>query len=152
MSKNYMEGARVALDPTRAAALVGKCLLVMSNHSSDRDDDTVDDFTTLDEYDGSGYTAGHGGAGRKTVTLSAVRDDANEKVNLQASGTVTWTTLGATPGTRSITGVLVIWQGTSDDTDAYPVRLYDMGPSVPGGADLEITFTNNNLIEVTIGT
>lgn len=132
----HMEGLKRLIDPTRSAAATVKATLVMSNTTSDTEQDVadVDAFTTLDECDATGYTWGHGGDGRQTLTVATTRDDSNDEIELQissGSGTTTWTLTGAP--TRQVTGVLILIAGTSDDTDAYPIKYEEVtGPSGAG--------------------
>lgn len=133
-----MEGLKRLVDPARSAASVVKAILVMTNTTTDteRDVANVGAFTTLDEYDGSNYTGGHGGSGRKTLTVSVTRDDTNDEIELQISGsTTTWTNIGAsTPGTRSIQGILIAIEGSASDATAYPIKFEEFAsPIVPAG-------------------
>ncbi len=95
-----------------------KAMLVMTNSSSgssaDRDFDTISSITTLDEFVATGYTGGHGGAGRRALASKAhVVDDANDRAEFDFDD-ITWTALGS--ASRSIEGALIFKENTSDGT------------------------------------
>lgn len=123
-----------------------KLVLIMSNSELEtaqeaaRDRDTVDAITPLDEMNGSGFTWGHGNTGRKTVTMTGEVDDTNDLGSMESvTGTYTWASLGA--GSRSVTGVLVIVEGTTNDTDALWIGYYQFAvPRPADGSDFVVNF------------
>lgn len=123
-----------------------KAILVMTNTTAG-DDRTIQYVSgvTLDEFDGSGYTAGHGNAGRLTLTLTAGVDTTDHKGTLaQTNNYLEWTSLGN--GTRQIAGCLWCKEGTDDDTDAEIVRYYELATPVdPGGVNFRFTFASSVL-------
>ena len=127
-----------------------KALLVMTNTTADTDidADTVGAIGTLDEFDGSGYTAGHGNSGRKTLALTAAVDDTNDRGELtEDAGSTTWSSISA--GTRDIQGVLLIREGTSDDTDAIPIGFFEFSSAyTPNGGDLTVNWDSEGVFQV----
>jgi hypothetical protein len=81
-----------------------------------------------DEFAGSGYTGGYGGAGRKAVTGAVIT--VNEAV--EPHGTVrldfddvSWASLDDAIGV-----VLLVKKGTTDDTDAVLIAAWDVDPDL----------------------
>lgn len=102
----------------------------------------VGSFTTLDEFDGSGYTGAFAGAGRialanQTATFSA----AGKRTQLDADD-ISWTSLGA--GTRQVKGLLVFFQpnGAATDADNIPVAWID---SISGGQSFPFATSGGNV-------
>lgn len=124
-----------------------KCALVMTDTSADTETtvDNVDALTLLDEFDGSGYTGAHGGAGRKTLANVTVSDDGTT-MTFDNTADLTWTTLGA--GTRSITGVLIFKEGTADDTDAIPIAYLEVADTAANGGDITIAFNASGILSI----
>lgn len=89
--------------------------------SAGRDAATVSAIT-LDEYDGSGYTAGF--AGRPTLAGGTVIEDAAGNRAAFDANDLTIANLGA--GTRNCIGVLIAIKKTSD-TDSVPLAWIDEG-------------------------
>jgi hypothetical protein len=116
-----------------------KVMLVMTNSTSgssaDRDFDTIGSITTLDEFNGSGYTGGHGGADRKTLgSKTMLVDDGNDRGEFDFADVV-WTALGS--AVRSIEGALVFKENTSDG-DSVPL-FYIKWPSPIAATGGDIT-------------
>lgn len=123
-----------------------KCLLVMSNALYDIDDDTLDDITTLDEFDGANYTGGHGGAGRKTLTVTVAVDDTNNRGEVTISGNATtWTALGA--GTRDIAGAIIFEEGAGEST-SVPVCFVDFTDVTANGGDFTINWSSEGFLQL----
>ena len=114
-----------------------RILLLMSNTTADTEKDkaTVSAFTTLDEYDGSGYSAG----GIPFTGELLTEDNVGHKAVLDADN-VTFTAIGA--GTRSCVGALVIAYSGSVAA-SVPVAYFDTGgfPFVGNGSN--VTFQVN---------
>lgn len=118
-----------------------KAILVMTNTTADTeiDSDTVDDISTLDEMDGSGFTWGHGNDGRKTLSITVSTDDSNDRGDANAGASTTWASLGA--GTRSVQGVLLAKEGPTNDTDAVPIVYLDFAaPVAANGQDFVVNW------------
>jgi len=128
-----------------------KVMLVMSNTTVDTETskDVVgggSGFTTLDEFDGSGYTGGFGGAGRKTLSNKSVSDDGT---TFTFDNTVdpTWTALGA--GSRQIDGALIFRAGSADDTDAVPIAFLDATNLTTNGSDVTLNLSASGILSFT---
>lgn len=125
-----------------------KAVLVMTNTTADTeiDADTVSAITTLDEYDGSGFTWGHGNTGRKTVGSKTVTvDDTDDEGVFDSTADITWSSLGA--GTRANQGMLLIREGTTNDTDAIPIAFFDASFTGNGG-DVTIQFNAEGILNL----
>lgn len=133
------------------AAETIKCTLLMTNTTADTEEDaaTVSAFSTLDEMDGSGFTWGHGNTGRKTLTITPTHDTTNNRAEFTVSGgSTTWASLGA--GTRSVQGALIFSEGTSDDTDAYPIAWVEFSsPFTANGTDFTINWDSEGVFHIT---
>jgi hypothetical protein len=126
-----------------------KMTLLMTNTTADteQDADDVDDFTTLDECDAGGaFTWGHGGNGRKTVTITATRSAGQTQINIPA-GSTTWLSLPLGGSGRSIAGALLFSEGSADDTDAYPIAWLEFtSPVAANGTDFTITWSGGEVV------
>lgn len=102
--------------------------------------DFVDDITTLDEMDGSGYV-------RKALATEAVnRDDANNRAEFDADDVV-WTALGA--GTRAMQGALV-FKFVTDDTASIPIAWIEFSsPVTADGTDFTIQWNAEGILQLT---
>lgn len=101
-------------------------------------------FTTLDEFDGSGYAGGFAGAGRLALASQAVALDTTGKRTQGQStpNTFAWTTLGA--GTRQVKALLLIFQpnGATTDADVIPAAYID---SISGGQSFPFATSGGNV-------
>ena len=91
-------------------------MFLMTNTTADTENDgiqAISDITTLDEFDGSGYSAGGFALDNEAVTV----DDANDRSEFDADDEDCGA-LGA--GTRSIAGVLV-YKFVTDNDDSIPI-------------------------------
>lgn len=123
-----------------------------SAYSYDPDDEFVDAGGGNDPVDaelsGTGYVAGHGNAGRQLVSvISLVVDDANDRLEVQASLDNTWSSINA----GTIQAAIVFREGTSDDTDALLIAYVDSAnPSFPVttvGQDFTIDWSAEGVIQ-----
>lgn len=124
-----------ALGLLNSTVLTGdlRAALVMTNTTADTDEDAefMDDFGTLDEYDGSAYA-------RVALTSEAFAvDTANDRFKF-SNGSVTFSTLGA--GTREAQA-MIIYLHVADDTDSKPLFYIEPGgfPVAGNGNDLVLT-------------
>ena len=119
-----------------------RVLIVMTNTTLDTEEDKtfIDQFTTLDEFDGANYA-------RKELANEAVtNDDANDRGEFDADD-VTWTALGA--GTRSAAG-LVIYKHVNDDSDSIPICWIDDDcPFIPNGGDIVAQWNAEGILQLT---
>lgn len=129
---------QLGLGAVNITALSYRAVLLMTNTTADteRNPTNVGSFTTLDEFNGSGYTAG----GLPLTGVTWTKDAANDRSIFDADDPY-WAALGA--GSRSIAGCLiVIWQGSLAASN--PVAWLD-GPTFPYAA-------NGNALRVIVPT
>jgi len=126
-----------------------KVTLLMTNTTADTEQDvaTVSALATLDECDAGGaFTWGHGGNGRKTVTITATRSAGQTQINIPA-GSTTWTALPLGASGRSIAGVLLFSEGAADDTTAYPIAWLEFtSPVAANGTDFTVTWSGGEVV------
>ncbi len=123
-----------------------KVMLVAVGYVADRDDDYVDESGANDpidhEYDGSGYTGGWGGSGRKTLASKTITvDKANDRSDFDAAD-VLWSSIGPAGAAGDPTQLLTFEPGTSDDTDARLICHSDFSVTTNGG---DVTAQINDL-------
>lgn len=102
-----------------------RMLLVMTNTTIDTQEDiaTFADVTTLDEFDGSGYTS----PGVAMTTEAVQQDDVNNRGEFH-SDNVAFGALGA--GTRQIQAY-VIYKFNTTLADSQPLIYSDSAPQLP---------------------
>lgn len=122
-------------------------MLVGSSYSANKDDDFVDEGGVNEPIDeelsGTGYVAGHGNSGRKTLASKTVTvDKTNDRVTIDAAD-VSWTGIDAGTATQAV----VHRQGTSNDTDAILMFHIDGGdfPIVTNGGDVTIVWASTGI-------
>ncbi len=136
----------------RGAVGLGTCnckvLLVMTNTTADTDQDAqlLNNITTLDEFDGSGYTKG--GSALASQVLS--EDDPNDRGEFTANA-LTFATLGA--GTRQIQGALLYGcsGGAISTGNSLAIAFIDTGgfPISANGGDITITWNAEGILQAT---
>ena len=118
-----------------------RMVLLSTNTTADTENDTintVNDFTTLDEFDGAGYS-------RHTFTTEAVNlDDANDRAEFDAEDAA----LGAvSAGTRSVQGCLII-KFVTNDTDNIPIAWLEFAANkTPDGSSFTVQWDAEGLIQ-----
>ena len=122
-----------------------RAMLVMTNTTADTENTktTISGFTTLDEFDGAGYT-------RQALTGESVGADNTNNRGEFTADTFTFTNLSA--GTRSIAGV-VLFRYITTDADHIPIAYIDTSGSVtfpitPTGGSLIIAANAEGFIQV----
>jgi len=123
--------------------------LSTSTHVPNRDDDFLDiagstDFTA-GELTGTGYTAGFGGAGRKTLASKTITvDKTNDRAEFDCAD-ITWTAISA--GTAAQATVL---KEITNDAASKTIANIDSGgfPVVTNGGDLTIQVNVEGLIQL----
>lgn len=123
-----------------------RLILVKSGHTSANTDEFVGDFADLDECDGTGYTPGPGGTGRKALgSKSWGLDVPNERAEMQGAS-FTWASLGDDAG-PGVAAILYKHISDSDDTLNPAIAYFDEGgfpfpfsadTPTPAGFTLEI--------------
>lgn len=121
-----------------------RVMLCMSNTTADTERNVTNlaGFTTLDEYDGTGYARIDLGAA--TVTLDA----ANSRIEVDyADGT-----FGATvaAGTRQWVGLLFYVHVDGTTANDYPVAWKDLTPNNGNGGAVNLTINAEGALQVTI--
>lgn len=121
-----------------------RAMLVMTNTTADTDQDagTISAITTLDEYDGSGYA-------RAALTQSVVRDDANNRAELDANDFSFGATVGA--GTRQAAGMVIYRYVDGTAANDLPIAYIDTGgfPFAGNGGAINVTVNAEGLLQVT---
>jgi hypothetical protein len=123
-----------------------RLMLCMSNTTADTDQDagTISAITTLDEYDGAGYS-------RPQLASQVVnRDDANNRAEVSATSPVSF---GATvaAGTRQAVGCMVYRHVDGTAANDQPIAWIDTGgfPLNGGGGPFQLAINAEGLLQVT---
>lgn len=114
---------------TVAAAGDLKVMLVNSSYTPDRDHDTVSQ-AVAGEISATGYTGGHGGAGRKAVANGAFSlDKSNDRSEFDTDDPPAWSPLGGASN-DTIDAVILFYEKTSD-ADSRLVYYIDQVTGYP---------------------
>lgn len=136
----YNSGLRDSLDGT--VSLVSdtiKAILVTSAYTPDPDHAFASSLTN--ELSGGNYTAGFGGAGRKTLASKAwATDNANNRVTFTFAG-ITWTALGSAAGNPKY---MILVKEITNDAATRLVAFLDLGTVITNGSDVTITPDGTN--------
>jgi len=126
-------------------------MLVTASYVANVDHDFVDEAGANDPIDheltGTGYTAGHGNSGRKTLAAKAFStDDANDRGEFDDTADITWTAI--TAGTAA--AAIIHRVGTADDTTALLIAYIDTGgfPVVTNGGDFTIQWNAEGILQL----
>ncbi len=126
-----------------------KIMLVTSSYVANADHDFVDEAGANDPIDhelsGTGYTAGFGGSGRKTLSSkTATEDDANDRAEFDDGADITWTAIDA--GTAA---AAILYKHNTADTDSVLIAYIDTGgfPVVTNGGDLTIQWNAEGILQ-----
>lgn len=126
-----------------------KIMLVTSSYVADPDNDFVEegvDDANEHELSGTGYGAGFGGSGRKTLSGKGVtEDDANDRAEFDDSGDITWTGINA--GTAA---AAILYKHITADTASILIAYIDTGgfPVVTNGGDLTIQWNAEGILQL----
>lgn len=116
--------------------------LVMTNTTADTEDDVnnMGAFTTLDDYDGSGYA-------RADLDNEVVNEDAaNNRAEFDADDEV-FSTIGA--GTRSIEGA-ILYKFVTNDAGSMPVAFIDDFTNFNGnGGNITFQWNAEGIVQFT---
>lgn len=122
-----------------------RLLLVMTNTTCDTENDSIeflDDFTLLDEYDGTGYAR----LALATATPSFNADTTRNSNKLVCANHPVFPTL-AGDGTRNVQGVLYYWNVLGDAAQSVPLMYAPYTtPRVPTGADFTIELPSDKVV------
>ena len=136
---------RVANGSVAHASVDWRAMLVMSDTTADTEVDAQNpgDFTTLDEYNGAGYS-------RATLTGEAVNEDlSNNRAEFTASPWNFGSTVAA--GSRQVVGMLVYQH--VDGTNANDLNAYyiDSGgfPFSGAGGPIDVTPNAEGISQIT---
>lgn len=124
-----------------------KVMLVTSSYTFNPDNQFVDEAGANDPIDheltGTGYVAGFGNSGRKTLASKAVnKDDTNNRAEFDAAN-LTWTGIDA----GICAAAIVIIEGTSD-TDSKLIAYLDNATELPvttNGGDFTLNWSAEGL-------
>lgn len=150
-SGSFTQGIKLWLDGTidyLADTIVAMLLGIATAYTYNPDTDLIDEGGANDILDAeltgvSGYTGGHGGAGRKTLASKTIAvNDTSNRVEVDAAD-ITWTALG-TGGT--IEAAVILKPGTSDDTTARPIAYLDNTNVPTNGSDVTLQFASNGFL------
>lgn len=119
-----------------------RVMLLMTNTTADTevDADTLDEITTHDEMDGSGYAI-------EALTSEAVNvDTGNDRAEVDADDA---TFAAMSNGTRQIQGWLLYQHIDGTDANDQAVMYADFSGNInPGGSALTITFDSEGIIQI----
>lgn len=138
-------GSSTALDLINDTIKMG---LSSSTHTVDRDDDLLDDGTSSDfssgELSGTGYAAGFGGAGRKTLASKTMTiDKANDRTEFDCAD-VTWTAINAGTAAQAT----IMKEITNDGASRYIANIDSGFPVVSNGGDVTLQVNAEGLIQL----
>ena len=122
-----------------------KVMLVNTSYTPDKDHDFVDSITggTSKEISGTGYTAGFGGGGRKTLASKTVTKDNSADTAYLDAADLTWTGINA----GTIGGLAVIKEVTSD-ADSPLLCFVDVTDLVTNGGDVTIQWAADGIFKL----
>ena len=125
-------------------------ILVMSNTTTDTENDAIvhiGDLTTLDEFDGTGYNSS---ARQELDSIAVNKDDANDRAEFDAADEA-YSSLGN--GTRQIQGVDIYHDpdddgDTADDATNNVLFFIEFTATInPGGSTLTIQWDTEGIVQ-----
>lgn len=147
----YNTGSNDLWDTTQPIDLIVdtiKVMLCTSSYVADRDNDFIEEgVNDANEHEltGTGYTAGFGGSGRKTLGSKTITvDKANDRTEFDAADVV-WTAISA--GTAS--QALLVKEITNDLASVLIAHIDTGGfPIVTNGGDLTIAWNTEGIFSL----
>lgn len=117
--------------------------LCMSDTTADTDQDAtaMSGITTLDEYDGSGYSEAD------LAGASAAADNTNNRAEIDYTDGTFGAAVGA--GTRSFVGVLVYCRVDGTSSNDFPVAWIDLSTANGNGGAINFTIDAQGLLQIT---
>lgn len=121
-----------------------RCALLMTNTTADTENDTITnlaDFTTLDEYDGTGYS-------RQALASEAVnQDNANDRSEFDAAD-VSFTSLTG-DATRDVQGALIYKHVDGTAANDIAICFIDFASDIPSTAtQIDIPWNAEGIIQL----
>lgn len=134
----YNRGAlEVGTGLTDLDTTVLKVMLVTATYVDDKDHDFAS-TPAANEIVATNYTGGFGGAGRKTVVIAGVLNDALNRVEYTIANLV-WTALGGAVNATPTQAILIRESGS--DAASPLIAKWDIGsPVATNGSDYTLTF------------
>jgi hypothetical protein len=123
-----------------------KVMLVSPSYTPDKDHDFVDSITggSSKELTGTGYVAGFGGSGRKTLASKTVTKDNTNDIAFFDAADVTWTGINA--GT---VGFVAVIKEVTTDADSPLLAVIDISPDVvTNGSDYTEQWAADGLFKI----
>jgi hypothetical protein len=119
-----------------------RVILCMSDTTADTDQDaaTISAITTLDEYDGSGYTE------IDLAGVSVNQDDPNNRSEIDYNDGTFGAAVGA--GTRNWVGMLYYVFVDGTPANDWPVAWKDLTPANGNGGAVNLTVNAEGLLQV----
>lgn len=117
--------------------------LCMSNTTADTDQDaaTISAIGTLDEYDGSGYTA------LDFAGLTVTEDDPNNRSEIHVSAGTFGATVAA--GSRNVVGILYYKYVDGTPANDIPIAWKDLTPFNGNGGAINFTENAEGVLQIT---
>ncbi len=112
-----------------------KVMLVTAAYTFDKAHDQVSDISAQ-EIVATNYAGGFGGAGRKTVSITMQKNDADGRVDI-AIGDVTYTALGGAVNDTPA-AVVVIFETGGGDATSIPIAYLDHADTPTNGGNLTL--------------
>ncbi len=143
----YAKGWKKVYEGASGINVLGdiRLALVMTNTTCDTENDSIeflDDFTTLDEYDGTGYAR----LALSTATPSFTHDTTRNSLKLVCTSHPAFPTLSG-DGTRNVQGVLYYINVLADDAQSVPLIYAPYTtPRVPDGTDFTIELPSDKVV------
>lgn len=125
-----------------------RVILVMTDTTADTEDDTatMTNFSTLDEFDGSGYTQQAANASAKIDNQIAEEDLANNRNEFNGDD-IAFGALGASGTGRSITGAVILRWVTNFGA-SIPVAFIDFTDFPANGSTVTIVWDPQGIIQI----
>ena len=117
-----------------------KIMLVGTGYTYDPDDDFIEEAANdpnEEEITATNYTAGFGGAGRKTATITIVEQDASNR-GIAVIGDLTWSVLGNGTNDTIAAGILV--KEITNDAASILIAYFDVTNTLTDGKDIKLDF------------
>lgn len=120
-----------------------KVILLGTGYTPNKDHQFVADLGA-NELSGTGYVAGFGGSGRKTLASKTVtKDDTNDVAFFDAAD-VTWAGINA--GTA---GFVAVVKEVNSDADSPVLAIVDVSPDVAtNGGDYTVTWAADGIFKI----